>query len=130
MKNQLKKQFGLSKGSLLLLITTIMSASLFLKQAAHASSVNAQPEQPIAEVKVQPRYPVQAAYEGVQGFVELQFNVERDGSTSNIKVINAQPKRVFEEEAIRALSQWKYSPAGRAEANKDIVVKLEFSLGS
>lgn len=46
-------------------------------------------------------------------------------------VVDAEPKRVFDREAIRALKRWKYSPKvvdGKAVQQPGIMVQLDFSL--
>jgi len=46
-------------------------------------------------------------------------------------VVDAEPKRVFDREAIRALKRWKYSPKienGQALKQTGIMVQLDFNL--
>ncbi|MBV2130245.1 TonB family protein [Arsukibacterium indicum] len=112
------------------LLVPLFSTALLWQQAAYATTPVSVPDEPVILERAEPRYPVQAASDGVQGFVELQFNVEADGSTSNIQVIEAKPKRVFEQEAIRALARWKYQPAATDSANQNVVVTIDFSLRS
>ena len=58
--------------------------------------------------RVQPVYPEQARQMRVQGPVELQATINRDGNISNVKVVtgNAQLARA----AVEAVKQWKYKP--------------------
>lgn len=82
-------------------------------------------------VRVDPRYPNDAAREGIEGWVELQFNVDKTGSVTDVNVIKAQPKRVFDSAARRALLRWKYKPAmrdGQPITQTGLSVVLEFSL--
>lgn len=82
-------------------------------------------------VRIEPRYPVQAARDGIQGWVKMRFTIMEDGSVGNVEVVDAEPKRVFDREAIRALQRWKYTPKivnGKAQQQPGIVVQLDFSL--
>ena len=58
--------------------------------------------------RVQPVYPEQARQMRVQGPVQLQATINRDGNISNVKVVtgNAQLARA----AVEAVKQWKYKP--------------------
>lgn len=82
-------------------------------------------------MRVEPRYPVQAAKDKMEGSVVLEFDIEADGSTGNIRVISAEPKRIFDKSAIIALKQWKYKPkisAGKALKQSGLKVQLDFRL--
>lgn len=82
-------------------------------------------------VRIEPRYPVQAARDGLQGWVRLRFSIMEDGSVDEVEVIEAEPRRVFDREAIRALRRWKYSPKvvdGKPMKQTGQVVQLDFTL--
>lgn len=80
--------------------------------------------------KVNASYPPQAIRARTQGWVELSFTITASGSVEDVEVVNANPRRIFDREAIRALSQWKFSP--RIEGGKPVAAKarqrLEFTL--
>ncbi len=59
-------------------------------------------------LKVQPRYPAIAKTAGIQGTVELQAIVSRDGTIENLRVLSGHPLLV--KAAIEAVSQWRYRP--------------------
>lgn len=86
--------------------------------------------QPI--VRLEPKYPTKARRDGIEGYVVLKFVVLEDGSVSDIEVIEAKPKRIFNREAIRALKKWKYKPKivdGKAVKQTGITpVRLDFTL--
>ena len=82
-------------------------------------------------VRIPAKYPVAAARDGIQGWVELSFNIDKTGRVIEAKVINAEPKRVFNKAALQALKRWKYKP--KMENGKPLVqynqsVMLEFNL--
>ncbi len=81
--------------------------------------------------KVDPSYPQRALRQRMEGWVELSFTVTVNGDVTGVEVVNAQPKREFDREAIRALQQWKFKP--RIENGKAVQAsarqRLEFRLG-
>jgi protein TonB len=63
--------------------------------------------------QVPPVFPVDAARKRQEGWVELEFTIGADGSVRDIAVVRAQPTRVFDREAVRAMQQWSFEPALR-----------------
>lgn len=61
-------------------------------------------------VRIQPQYPRRAAIAKIEGWVEMEFTITETGAVANPKVINAQPPRIFDREALRALLKWKFKP--------------------
>ncbi|HVB84731.1 MAG TPA: energy transducer TonB [Rhodanobacteraceae bacterium] len=80
---------------------------------------------------VPPKYPLQAARDNQQGWVEVEFTVTTDGRVSNAQVVDAQPRRVFDRAAIEAVSRWQFKPALINGTPTAVVLKrkLEFKLG-
>ena len=81
--------------------------------------------------RVEPRYPAKALKRGAEGFVIMSFTIDETGRPVDIKVTDANPRRMFEREAMRALKNWKYQPKvvdGKAIAQVGQTVKLEFKL--
>ena len=80
---------------------------------------------------VPPKYPLQAARDNQQGWVEVEFTVTADGSVSNARVVDAEPRRVFDRAAIEAVSRWQFKPALINGTPTAVVLKrkLEFKLG-
>ncbi len=60
---------------------------------------------------VPPKFPISAARQGLQGWVDVQFTVEADGSVDNVHVIRSDPPRAFDRAAIIAVKQWRFKPA-------------------
>jgi protein TonB len=60
---------------------------------------------------VSPSYPPRARAKGIQGFVKFKLLIGTDGGVVEVKVLDSQPKGVFDEAATGAIRQWRFSPA-------------------
>lgn len=91
-----------------------------------------QPDQQASPiVRIEPKYPVKAAQDGINGWVRLSFNLTANGEVTDVHVLAAEPGRVFEQEAVRALKKWKYQPKlenGQPVAQSGLTVQLDFRL--
>ena len=84
-------------------------------------------------VRVEPRYPIEAARDGISGWVRLSFTIDETGAVTDVAVLAAEPATLFNREAIRALRRWKYQPQlvdGKALKQQNMQVQLDFSLQS
>ncbi|WP_440873823.1 energy transducer TonB [Thalassotalea sp. PLHSN55] len=82
-------------------------------------------------VRIEPKYPIQAARDGKEGWVKLSFTINEIGGVEDVKVIEAQPKRIFDKEAKRALRKWKYKPKvvdGKPQRQPGLTVQLDFKM--
>jgi len=61
-------------------------------------------------VVIRPFYPREAAIAGIEGWVRIEFTITETGGVRDPQVVDAQPPRVFNREAMRALLQWKFKP--------------------
>jgi protein TonB len=81
-------------------------------------------------VRIEPQYPRDALLKGLEGWVRVRFTILPDGSVAEPSVVDAQPPRVFNREAVRAILRWKFKPRimdGQAvsrEAEQTIEFKL------
>lgn len=82
-------------------------------------------------VDIPPNYPQRALAAGIEGEVTLAFTITPDGRVENLRVTHAQPKGVFEREARRAASRWRFAPRREngqpvaREATKTLYFRLE-----
>ncbi|KAA1158625.1 energy transducer TonB [Pseudoalteromonas fuliginea] len=82
-------------------------------------------------VRINPKYPTTAARDVIEGWVQLSFSISPTGEVIDPVVINAEPKRTFDREAIRAIKRWKYRPKvieGVAQLQTGQTVQLDFKL--
>ncbi|WP_353347757.1 TonB family protein [Oceaniserpentilla sp. 4NH20-0058] len=61
-------------------------------------------------VQVEPRYPSQALARKIEGYVVVRLKVSKEGVVDDVEVVDADPKGVFEREAIRAAWRYKFKP--------------------
>ena len=81
--------------------------------------------------RVEPKYPSRAMKQGAEGYVVMSFTIDPQGRPTDISVLDAKPRRLFEREAIQALRKWKYQPKvvdGKSIAQVGQTVRLEFKI--
>lgn len=61
-------------------------------------------------VVIRPLYPREAALAGIEGWVKVEFTITETGAVEDPRVVEAEPPRVFNREAIRAILKWKFKP--------------------
>ena len=57
------------------------------------------------------RYPTAAMRARQEGWVLVSFTVDPDGATSDVKVVESQPRHVFDRAAIDAVERYRFNPA-------------------
>jgi protein TonB len=80
----------------------------------------------------EPKFPTKAARDGVEGWVQLKFDINELGNVEKVTVIDAKQKRIFDREARKALRKWRYNPKvvdGKAIKQIGLTVQLDFKLG-
>lgn len=82
-------------------------------------------------IKIQPNYPSSASTRGIEGFVDVVFDVSTMGTTENIRVSRAEPSTIFNSSVIKAIKGWKYKPRvveGVATKTFDVRERITFKL--
>jgi len=81
-------------------------------------------------VVIRPMYPRDAAMQGLEGWVKVEFTITAIGTVKDPRVIDADPKRVFNREAIRAILKWKFKPRviDGVAVDRPATQTIEFSL--
>lgn len=90
--------------------------------ARGGGAVQAQPTS-----RVQPEYPMRARRRGEEGFVELTFTINTDGSVNagSIQVTASEPGGVFDSAAREAIEQWQFPTRDApARTRQRLVFKL------
>lgn len=66
---------------------------------------------PIPVAAIPPQYPRDALMQGISGWVRVEFTINPDGSVSDARVVDAEPRRgIFDREALRAITRWRFKP--------------------
>jgi protein TonB len=77
---------------------------------------------PVLTHRVEPAYPPDAKRTRRQGWVDVTFTVEPDGSVIGATVADADPKYVFDRAAISAVSRWQFTPG--TQDGKPVALQL------
>jgi len=79
---------------------------------------------------VAPKFPPAASQRGIDGWVDLQFLVNTDGSVGELTIVGAQPVGIFEQAALDAVRHWRYQPLMRdgQPATQRARVRLRFAM--
>lgn len=77
--------------------------------------------------RVPPSYPRRAQRRGLEGHVVVEFLIRPDGrvKSGSVQVVEARPRRVFDEAATRAVADWRFAADGRLRRARQ---RLEFQL--
>jgi TonB family protein len=67
--------------------------------------------EPIPKVRVEPKYPMNAARAGREGWAQFSFIIEKDGSVSNVIPIDNSGSKDITLAAKKAILKWQYEPA-------------------
>ncbi|WP_116368656.1 energy transducer TonB [Parahaliea mediterranea] len=81
--------------------------------------------------RIAPDYPQSALRRGIEGHVDLIFDVAASGRTENIRVLAAEPEGVFERAAMQTLAKWKYKAPvqdGVPYGQRDMTTRITFRL--
>ncbi|WP_430391955.1 energy transducer TonB [Dyella sp. 20L07] len=68
---------------------------------------------PVLTHRVEPAYPAEARRTRRQGWVDVTFTVQADGSVTGANVVDADPKYVFDRAALFAVARWQFTPGSQ-----------------
>ena len=106
---------------------TLMSAVSYAgKSLEHEVKINNAKESISPIKRIEPKYPIKAAEEKIEGSVVLKFDITAAGDVNNVSVLQAEPKKIFDKVAKVALRQWKYAPTDGGAKNQ--LVQLDFAM--
>jgi protein TonB len=66
--------------------------------------------EPIPLVRMDPDYPARAIATETEGWVQVQFTITNKGTVKDARVVAAEPRGIFEEAALNAITRWRYNP--------------------
>jgi TonB family protein len=104
--------------NLLLATVVALGGSLAASSAPHSARAD-EPAQTSLESgtraqpikRSNPRYPRSEARKGVEGWVQVSFVVNPDGSVGETLIEDSSGRKTFERETIKAIRKWQYEPA-------------------
>lgn len=82
-------------------------------------------------VKVTPVYPRRALQRGIQGYVIVEFTVNKIGAVVDPFVVEANPEGIFDQAAMDAAKKFKYKPRvinGEAAAVSGVQNRITFKI--
>ena len=107
----------------------VLAKSLLLAAAMLHPAIASAAEPKLLQA-VAPEYPAAALRKQQQGWVEVEFTVGVDGKVRDAAVVKAEPPRVFDREAVRAIQRSSFEPA--SDGGKPVEArtrrKIEFRL--
>ncbi len=57
-----------------------------------------------------PIYPIEAKEQGIEGAVTVRYDIQLDGSVTNLVIVSSEPGAVFDEAALTAVRSWRFNP--------------------
>ncbi len=76
--------------------------------------------------RVRPTYPYSARRRGTEGYVRVQFVVDREGQVENIRILSAENGDIFNESVRAALNRWKFKPGQKDGRAVPVVIRTTF----
>lgn len=73
-----------------------------------------------------PQFPKYAYDRGISGWVEVVFVVDKDGQVRNPRILDANPKGIFEEAAVLSVLSWQYDRKTMSGQAREVRQRLEF----
>jgi periplasmic protein TonB len=100
-----------------ILIQAIAVGALTLSLATQAAT-------PKVIKKVPPEFPREAAQQSItSGVIKAKMAIDAEGKVTEVTIIEAEPRRVFDRAVTRALMDWRFEPSGEKQSHE---VKLVF----
>ncbi len=72
-----------------------------------------------------PQIPESAYRRGIEGWVQVVFTVTTEGRVTDIKIVDAEPKGIFEAATVSGVATWLYERSDRA---REVTQRIEFKL--
>lgn len=84
--------------------------------------------QPRAVYSPAPEYPREAYLNHTQGWVDVQFTINANGTVSDVEVINSHPHIVFDKSARHTVASWRFTPytVNGIAQQKHVTLRINF----
>ena len=105
-------------------LAAVVVAPGFAQQPHKMNEEGVKPPAIVKEVK--PKYTEDAMKRGVQGNVELEAVVKADGTVGDVSVTKALDPDL-DDEAVKALRQWRFRPGTKDGKAVDVVIQIEMT---
>lgn len=105
--------------------SNLLTASLVLAATSLVGVMPASAEEIVVTERVIPEYPAKAERFNKEGSVELAFDITDAGSVQNVRVVESENSKYFDEAAVEAISQWKFE---QGAPNEGVNVVVDFEL--
>jgi len=88
-------------------------------------------QRPVSLAALKPNYPYKAKRMGIEGYVTVQFLVDRNGRPQDLKIVAAEPEGIFDESVAKTVPRWRFKPGRKAGQPVDTWVEMtiRFELG-
>jgi len=89
-------------------------------------------QNPTPIYRVNPTYPLKAIKNNEEGWVKIEFIIDKNGIVKEPNVIETSGKKTFIKESIYALKKWRYAPKFENGHAVDVKssVQLDFNIGN
>ena len=79
---------------------------------------------------LRPLYPLLAKQRGLEGYVDIEFVITKDGSIGTVTVLQADPTEVFDDAACKTAKNWRFSVPKRAGIAVEVLARqrIQFRL--
>ncbi|MEF3108028.1 TonB family protein [Raoultella sp. WB_B2P2-3] len=81
--------------------------------------------QPKPLKRSQPAYPIVARANHLTGYVQVVYDVNAQGKVAELRIVDSQPRYLFDEEVVRAMAQWEFE---KNKPYKDLEMRFNFRL--
>lgn len=92
-----------------IIVLTLLISACSHQKVLHFIPENSEGE-PALIKSAAPYYPPHLITHGVEGYVVLEYTIDKNGNTQDVQVFEEQPEGVFSESAIAAAKKFKYKP--------------------
>lgn len=99
--------------------------TLSLTACATTSADKARQPAPKAISKAFPAYPLYAYSNGLSGYITFEYDIGTDGKVSEIRILESQPRYLFDDAIVKAVSTWRFETG---HPYKNVQQKVHFRL--